>query len=97
MFGWFEDDEPEPLDDLIESVMLEMSTTNAKSDEYPKLLSYLERLTRIKGKNTRERVSSDTMAIVFGNLVGIVILVAYEHAHPVASKAITQVIKPKLP
>lgn len=43
----------------------------------------------------RFKVSHDTLAIVVGNLLGIGVVVAYERAHVLTSKAFTNVLKPR--
>ena len=95
MFGWFDFNESGPIDDLIADVMREMASMKPYSDDYPEMLSYLERLTKLKGKKTREPVSSDTLALIFGNIAGILIIVAYEQKHVMVSKAFPQLVRPK--
>ncbi len=91
----FKKNEPDALDDLITAVTLEMASMKPYSDDYPEMLSYLERLTTLKGKKTRELVSSDTLAIVFGNVALALIVVAYEQKHVLTSKMFPQFVRPK--
>ena len=90
-------DQPEPLDDLIAQVLLEMDTMKPYSDDYPEMLAYLERLTKLKEGNSRQPVSSDTIALIIGNLAGILLIVAYEQKHVMTSKGFPLIIKPKNP
>jgi len=83
------------LDEPIKRVLDEMKTYGPDSPEYPKLVAHLETLTRLKAEERRHRVSADTMAIVLGNLGGILIIVAYESRHVMASKAMGFLLKPK--
>ena len=92
--GLFDDNESDPLDDLIADVMHEMQSMKPYSDDYPEMLSYLERLTKLKGKPAREPVSSNTLALVFGNITIALIIVAYEQKHVITSKVFPQLIRP---
>jgi len=82
------------LEEQITAVLEDMKQYTPTSPEYPNLLEYLERLNSLKSKEKRQRITSDTMALVIGNLAGIAIIVAYEHAHVVASRGLNFVMKP---
>lgn len=82
------------LDDPIAHVLAEMGDHEPGSPEHMKLIIALERLTELKYKEPQHRVSPDTMLMVGGNLFGILILVGYEHAHVIGSKAINLLLKP---
>jgi hypothetical protein len=84
-----------PVDDQIDAVLREMRLVGVDSDQYPKLMAYLERLTRMKEKERRNPVGKDTIVTVIGNLLGILLIVAYEQKHVLTSRALTQVIRPK--
>lgn len=63
---------------------------------YPTLIDHLERLERLREQEKlRRRVSPDTMAIVVGNLFGILIIVAYEQKHVMVSKGLGHILKPR--
>jgi hypothetical protein len=82
-------------DEPINKVLNEMKTYGPDSPEFETQLTYLERLSGMKEKTKSiMRVSPDTVAIVAGNLVGILIIVAYEQAHPMTSKGLNY-IKPQ--
>jgi hypothetical protein len=83
------------LDEPIERVLTDMNTYGPDSEEYPKLVDHLERLTRMKAEESRQRVSPDTMAIVLGNLLGILVIVAYEQKHVMVSKGLGFVLRTK--
>jgi hypothetical protein len=90
----FRNKKPSVLDESIASVLEDMKQYTPTSPEYPNLLEYLERLNALKSKEKRQRITSDTMALVIGNLAGIAIIVAYEHAHVAASRGLNFVLKP---
>lgn len=74
------------LDKPIEKVLASMKTFGPEDPEYPQLMDNLERLNQMK-ERSRFRVSPDTIVIVAGNLLGILIIVAYEQKHVMVSKA----------
>ena len=86
-----------PVDDLITAVLIEMQMNGVDSEEYPKLMTYLERLQQVKAKERRAPVSRDTVALIVGNLMGILLIVAYEQKHVMTSKGFTQIIQPNRP
>ncbi len=95
MFGVFERNEPTIYDDLIQKILSEMHEYGPDTSEYSALMRHLEDLTRIRAGNRSSRISPDTMAIVVGNLAGILIIVAYEQKHVMTSKAMGFIIKTK--
>lgn len=80
---------PDPLDELIATVLSEMNEHGVDSPEYPDQLSYLERLHELKAKNRPERLKRDTLVTVAGNLMGILLIVAYEQHHVMTSKGMS--------
>jgi hypothetical protein len=97
MFGRFVKKKPSVLDEPIAKVLTDMNTYGADSPEYPTLINHLEKLNRMKAEERGNRPSPDTMAIVAGNLLGILIIVAYEQKHAMVSRGLGFVIKPKEP
>lgn len=88
-------DTPSILDEPIEKVLTDMNTYGPDSEEFPRLVDHLERLIRMKAEERRRQISPDTMAIVIGNLLGILIIVAYEQKHVVVSKGLGFVLRTK--
>lgn len=95
LFG--KNEKPVPVDRQIEAVLRKMQEVGVSSDEYPTLLKYLERLHDIRGNEKPDRVKRDTIAIVAGNLLGILLIVFYEQRHVLSSKGFTQIIHPRVP
>ncbi len=83
------------VDEQLDAVLTEMQTVGVNSEEFPKMLGYLERLNKIKTDERQDPVSRDTIALIFGNLMGILLIVAYEQKHLVTSKGFNQIIRPK--
>jgi hypothetical protein len=87
---------PTDLDKLIERVEAEMMTFGPDSEDYEKHLAYLERLRKLKAGNSKKPISSDTIALVLGNLAGILIIVMYEQKHVMTSKGLGFIPKTKI-
>lgn len=84
-----------PVDDQIDAVLKEMDEKGVTSEEYPKLMTLLERLNKIKAQSRRDPISRDTIVMVAGNLMGILLIVAYEQKHVMTSKGLNYIIRPK--
>ncbi len=96
MFGKFRRDESSIYDELIETLLTEMRTYGPDSEEYSTMMRHLKDLIALKTIERSKPVSQDTMAIVIGNLAGILIIVAYEQKHVMTSKGLS-FIKPREP
>lgn len=79
---------------LIDAVLDQMHADGASSDEFHLHLEHLERLEALKTKDRRKPLSRDVLAQVVGNLAGIGIIVGYEQAHVIATKAFDRLIRP---
>ena len=88
----YQKDKPEPtaLELAIEDALVNLSPHD---DDYDKKVKSVERLYRLKEIDSPQRVSPDTMALIFANLTGIAMIVGYERANVVTSKAIGFLLK----
>jgi hypothetical protein len=84
-----------PIDSLIDDVLDEMRKAGVNSEEYSELMTHLERLYKMKREDRTNPISRDTIALIAGNLLGILIIVAYEQKHVMTSKGFSQIIHPK--
>lgn len=82
-------------DEPIDRLLSELATKNPGTDDFNKLLDQIDHLARLQDIEKSKRVKTDTIWIVAGNVVGILIIVAYEHGHVVASRGLTFIMKPK--
>jgi hypothetical protein len=74
-------------------VLLAMEDTDPNSHEYETLVNRLSDLNSIKVNNTKSKLSKDALLTVAANLAGIVLILQYERAEIVGSKALTFVKK----
>lgn len=84
------------LNDSIDRVLSEMNMVEPYSEEYEALLSHLERLIRLQKEEKSNRVSPDTMALVLGNLAGVLIIVMYERVHVITSRGLQFILRSRL-
>ncbi len=94
---FFKREKDAALDAQIDSVLYEMNTMNPDDEKYENLLGMYERLHALKAKKNQRSVSNDTIAIVLGNIVITIIVVAYERTHVMTSKGMNQITKPNQP
>jgi hypothetical protein len=80
--------EPSGLDLAIAEVLREMQGFTADADEYAKMVDQLTKLYAMKTTDCPNRLSKDTLAIVIGNVLGIVVIVGFERTNILTSKAI---------
>lgn len=81
------------LEDEIIRVRREMLDYNVGTQEYEKLLEIFERLILLQKQEKSNRVSPDTIAIVAGNLLGILIVVGYERMHVITSRGLGFILR----
>lgn len=82
-----------PLDKTIDDLHNLMRNYLPESDNYAICVDQLTKLYAIKENTSSKRVSADTLAVVIGNLAGILVIVGHEKAHVVTSKALNFVMK----
>lgn len=83
------------LDEPIRRVLEEMDVLGANSEEYQRHLDNLERLVKLQSEERGSRISPDTLAVVVGNLLGILTIVAYEQKHVMVSKGLGLILRSK--
>jgi hypothetical protein len=86
---------PSLIDKERKVLLDEMERVGVSSPDYPQLMAYLERLSTITGEERSDPLSRDTIAMILGNLMGILVIVAYEQKHVMTSKGFSQLIRPK--
>ena len=86
-------DENSELEQAIHDVHKQMRDLEGDSEPYSDMVQNLKELYALRQYDTPKRVSPDTLALVVGNLVGIVLIVGHERAHVVTSKALSFVMK----
>lgn len=85
---------PHPLDPEIDAVVDALQGMSLEDPDYHPTLSTLKRLIELK-EQSKSRISPDTLLIVGGNLLGILLILGYEHGHALTSKALGHIVRPK--
>jgi hypothetical protein len=80
-------DREKKLDELIDEITNEMDVFGPLSEDYPMLLSELERLCKLRDGERRKPVDGNTAALVAGNIFATVLIVWFEHNNVMSSKA----------
>lgn len=75
------------IQDAIDAILDSMNVYGPDSQEYPQLVEQLEKLTALKQKRKWWKFDPNTVLLVAGNLLGILVIVAYEQNHVWRSKA----------
>lgn len=85
------------LDQAIDELFAELKGHDANTDEFDKITTQIEKLYKVKSSLKDEnRMSKDALIAVIGNLAGIVMILGYERANVVTSKALSFVLKSKV-
>lgn len=95
MFPSKPNDQPSGLEDTIGNLLSEMASYEGHSEEYARMLDQLVKLYPLKETSSPPRISPDTLAIVAGNLLAVLIMVGYERANVITSKALGLLLKPR--
>ena len=88
MFTLKTKDETTQLQLVIDALLIEMQTINADSDEYPKMVDTLTQLYKLKEQDAPKRISPETWATIGGNLAAILLILNFERAGIITSKAL---------
>ena len=88
MLIWKQPTEKSGLEKTIDSLMEDMKNFKGNDDSYSRMVDQLDTLYKLKEIDNPKRVSRDTLAIVTGNIVGILLIVTHEHHNVVTSKAL---------
>lgn len=82
------------LEDCMMKILDEMDTFGPDSQEYPTMLDHLERVSNLHKSEDKRKATPDNLILVAGNLLGILVIVAYEQKHVMTSKGLGFVRKP---
>lgn len=93
MFNKQKDKKPN-IKQEVDHIIGYMAGLEPDSKEYSTAASNLDVLVKAKScENTTKKISPDTIAVVVGNLLGIVLVLNYEKMNVITSKAFGMIIK----
>lgn len=88
--------EPSLLDREIDRAIRDLRHHAINSEEYKTILNMVTSLHQMKMEETSKPVSKDTMAVIGGNLLGIVMILKHEWLHPIRTTAMNLILKPRV-
>ncbi len=84
------------IDPVIEELISAMAGYEPNSEEYTAMAANLKVLLEAKAVEPKpEKLSPNTIAVVAGNLAGILLILGFEKANVVTSKALNLLLKPR--
>lgn len=83
------------VDNEISRTILVLQDLEVNSEEYGEALEKLLKLQKIREEEKPSQLKSDTILNAATNLIGIVLILSYEHHHVITSKATSFVMKNK--
>lgn len=95
MFENFPKRKKSSFDEPIDRVLAHMKDTDLDTEEYNTLLAHLDKLNRLRVNEKPNKVNADTMAVVVGNLLGILIIVGFERNNIITSKGLGFILRTK--
>lgn len=84
------------LDIEIQRIAGDMALESPNSEEYLKLLTAYERLTKLRDSESRSKIDPNTWVTVGANLAGIVLILNHERINVISTKAVSFVSKMKI-
>jgi hypothetical protein len=88
MLGFLRRRKQSVLDEPIAKVLTRMNEIGPDNQEYAEFVKHLDRLIEMKADERRSRIDPNTVVIVLGNLLGILVIIAYEQKHVMVSRAL---------
>lgn len=84
------------LEKEIDTVLTKLSTLEPDSKEYTATVKNLETLMGMNKKESRLKVNPDTVLSVVGSLSGILLILNFEKADTITTKAMSFILKKKI-
>jgi len=90
--------EPQPVDKAIASVYSKLEAFEPETKEYAKTVKHITELEKIKSISEKKDrfFTPDTMLLVGANLLGILLILNFEHKDVITSKALGFVSKTRI-
>lgn len=84
------------LEKSIDEAIHDLMSRQPGTEEFAKASERLVALSQAKAGDKASRLSKDTLAVVAGNLLGILMIIKHEHVNVVASKAMQLLLSPRI-
>jgi hypothetical protein len=83
------------LDVVLDKAIYDLNNHAIGSPEYAKTLNAVATLHQIKEEGKPKSMSKDTILVVAGNILGILMIIHHEQLHPITSRALNLLLKPR--
>jgi len=84
----FKKSEQSDLRKEIARLFEELKNLPMSSDEYNSVSDQLAKLYKLQEIDSKQKVSKDQVVAALSSIVGILIIISYEHGHAIATKAL---------
>ena len=84
---------PTDLENELARLLALMSTIEPTDPNYSTIADQLKKLYPLKETDSKDRVGKDILVSAAAGLAQVLVIVGYEHAHPLTSKAMNFVFK----
>lgn len=84
------------LEKEIDEVIAHMASIGPDTKEYTAMAANLEMLYKAKATEKSRSISPDTIAVIVGNLIGIILIINYEQTGIVTTKALGFVLRSRV-
>jgi len=88
MFRDFVKRTPMVLESEIDRIHTRMQNVDPEHEDYQTLLNAFERLLKLQDESRTSAINPNTLLVVGGNVLCVLIVVGYERGHIVASRAL---------
>lgn len=84
---------PTDLENELARLISTLNDLEPTHPDYATVADQLKKLYPLKETDSKERVGKDILVSAAAGLAQVALIVGYEHAHPIASKALSFVFK----
>jgi hypothetical protein len=84
---------PTDLETELARLLVELKNTKPTDPDYATIADQVKKLYPLKEIDSKQRVSKDILVSAGAGLAQILVIIGYEHAHPLTSKALNFVFK----
>ena len=81
------------LESELDRALIRLKTEMLTTEDYTTMLSLVERLHKMLDEENPDVVNKNTLLVVGGNLLGIILILKHEYLNVITSKALSFVIR----
>jgi hypothetical protein len=89
----FKKTEPTKLEEELDRLLTELHNEEPDSERYSAIADQVAKLYKLKEVDSKNNLSKDAVLSSISSILGIALIVGYEHGHAVTTKAFSFVTK----